>query len=74
MSCCPGIKCRNTGSGYEKPSRGNAQTELDMRMKELLAARNADDTRIWGVVSTTPVVSAIPEKKEKKDTLENGRR
>lgn len=53
MSCCPGIKCRNTGSGYVKPegrggSGGGAASEIDARMKDLLAARAADDARIWG--------------------------
>lgn len=46
MSCCPGIKCKNTGSGYTKPSNG-AASEIDKRMKDLLAARAADDARIW---------------------------
>ncbi len=48
MSCCPGIKCKNTGSGYTKPSGGSgAASEIDTRMKDLLAARAADDARIW---------------------------
>lgn len=44
---CSGIKCRNTGSGYEKQSAG-VTAEMDTRMKDLLAARAADDARIWG--------------------------
>jgi hypothetical protein len=61
MSCCPGIKCRNTGSGYVKPSGGGGSgsggTELDTRMKDLLAARAADDAKIWGTPARAPAPS-----------------
>jgi hypothetical protein len=49
---CSGIRCRNKGSGYTKETVGN--TELETRMKDLLAARAADDTKIWGPVSVVP--------------------
>ena len=61
---CSGIRCRNKGSGYEKSSGGGgASSELDNRMKDLLAARAADDARIWGApgpqtVSSGAVVAA----------------
>ena len=57
MSCCPGIKCRNTGSGYEKQATG-ATAEMDARMKDLLAARAADDARIWKRPDVTGAVVA----------------
>ncbi len=54
MSCCPGHRCKNTGSGYEKIPTGNS-AELDARMKELMAARDAQDARILA----RPVVSVV---------------
>jgi hypothetical protein len=53
MSYCSGIKCRNTGSGYEKQATGQT-AEMDARMKDLLAKRAADDARIWKQPETTP--------------------
>lgn len=49
MSCCPGIRCKNTGSGYVKPDGTDAK-ELDARMKEMLEARRTMDERIWNRV------------------------
>jgi hypothetical protein len=46
MSCCPGIRCKNTGSGYVKPD-GDGAKELDNRMKDMLMARQAMDAAIW---------------------------
>ena len=46
MSCCPGIRCKNTGSGYVKPDGTDAK-ELDARMNEMLEARRVMDERIW---------------------------
>jgi hypothetical protein len=46
MSCCPGIRCKNTGSGYVKPD-GDGAKELDVRMNEMLEARRTMDERIW---------------------------
>jgi hypothetical protein len=46
MSCCPGIRCKNTGSGYVKPD-GDGAKELDVRMNEMLEARRVMDERIW---------------------------
>jgi hypothetical protein len=58
MSYCSGIKCRNTGSGYEKQATG-ASTEMDARMKDLLAKRAADDARIWKRPETTLDVQTV---------------
>ena len=60
MSCCPGIKCRNTGSGYEKQSTG-AGAEMDARMKDLLAKRAADDARIWKRPEDTGTAAAATQ-------------
>jgi len=46
MSCCPGIRCKNTGSGYVKPD-GDGAKELDNRMKDMMMARQAMDASIW---------------------------
>jgi hypothetical protein len=46
MSCCPGIRCKNTGSGYVKPD-GDGSKELDNRMKDMLEARRRMDENIW---------------------------
>lgn len=59
MSCCPGIRCKNTGSGYVKNSGGSESAkELDARMNELLEARRAMDERIW----SRSEIKARPEK------------
>lgn len=42
MSCCPSVKCRNTGSGYVKPS-GNTSSESSKKLDELMAARALQD-------------------------------
>lgn len=42
MSCCPSVKCRNTGSGYVKPSSG-ASAETSKKLDELMATRSQQD-------------------------------
>lgn len=55
MSCCPGIKCKNTGSGYVKADCGTeGARELEKRMADMLAARDAQDAKIWGAPPATP--------------------
>lgn len=49
MSCCPGIRCKNTGSGYVKPDGSSESAkDLDARMNALLEARRTMDIKIWG--------------------------
>lgn len=59
MICCPGIRCKNTGSGYVKSDNGSETArELDKRMEEMLKARDAQDTHM---ISAFKVVgAAIP--------------
>jgi len=66
MSCCPGIRCKNTGSGYVKPD-GDGAKELDVRMNIMLEARRVMDERIWNRDDAktqperqTPVVKQVP--------------
>lgn len=63
MSCCPSVKCRNTGSGYVKECSTEKSSELDARMKELMAARQEQDVKIWSMPSAdnTVVVTKKPD-------------
>jgi len=55
MSCCPGIRCKNTGSGYVKPEcSSDSARELDKRMQEMLATRSLQDAGLFAPVSVTP--------------------
>lgn len=56
MSCCPSVKCRNTGSGYVKPSGRENQ------MAELLAARMAERTAQDTVITKMAQSVAHPMK------------
>jgi hypothetical protein len=65
MSRCSGILCRNRGSGYVKSETDSESArELEKRMADLCAARNAQDAKIWGATTTTTVelASASAEK------------
>jgi hypothetical protein len=47
MSGCPSVQIRNRGSGYVKQSTGGgAKTELDTKLADLLAARDAMDAKL----------------------------
>ena len=53
MPRCSGIECRNRGSGYVKPEAdSDSARELAKRMADLQAARDAQDAKIWGPVTT----------------------
>ena len=59
MSCCPGLRCKNTGSGYVKPDgSSDSARELDKRMEEMLKARSLQDAGVFAPV--TRPASAIP--------------
>jgi len=61
---CSGIKCRNTGSGYVKPDTNSAASrELDTRMADLLAAREAQDVKIWGTPTQVSLTHPVEEPK-----------
>jgi hypothetical protein len=45
------VRCRNIGSGYEKPDKKDGSCELDARVKEMMAARAAQDEKIWAPVT-----------------------
>jgi hypothetical protein len=66
---CSGIKCRNTGSGYVKPDSDSAASrELDKRMADLLAAREAQDAKIWGTPAQVSL-SLTPSSEEPKNSI-----
>jgi hypothetical protein len=53
MSRCSGILCRNRGSGYVKgETDSESARELEKRMADLCAARDAQDAKIWGTPAT----------------------
>lgn len=57
MSCCPSVKCRNTGSGYVKPSASGsspAAVECNKKLDELLSARAMQDTIYFPPICSTP--------------------
>ena len=56
MSRCSGILCRNRGSGYVKgETDSEGARELEKRMADLCAARDAQDAKIWGTPTTQSV-------------------
>jgi hypothetical protein len=61
MSCCPGLRCKNTGSGYVKPDGcSDSSRELEKRMQEMLAARSLQDAGIFKPVTTQPQENKKP--------------
>ena len=62
MSCCPSVRCRNTGSGYIKPDSGKC-SELDTKMADLLAARAAQDATIWAPLPAPGTTNATQQPK-----------
>lgn len=47
MSGCPSVQIRNRGSGYVKSASGSGtKTELDTKLADLLAARDAMDAKL----------------------------
>lgn len=56
MSCCPSVKCRNTGSGYVKPSASGSSAECSKKLDELMAARAAQDHTYF-----PPPIHSTPE-------------
>ena len=48
MSGCPSVQIRNRGSGYVKQLKtgSGAKTELDTKLADLLAARDAMDAKL----------------------------
>jgi hypothetical protein len=56
MSCCPSVRSRNVGSGYEKPDTkcASGASELDARLKEMMAARATQDAKIWERAHSAP--------------------
>ena len=56
---CSGIRYRNKGSGYVKPSSETA--EMNTKLEELLAARNAQDTRMGKLNLTEPNLSPLTQ-------------
>lgn len=68
MSCCPGIRCKNTGSGYVKPEGGEAGA-LEKRVSEMLAARTAQDERIFPSLKNT--TTYVPNNLNVGDTKTN---
>ncbi len=52
MSCCPSVKCRNTGSGYVKPPSGSA--ESSKKLDELMAARALQDHTFFPPLHAAP--------------------
>jgi hypothetical protein len=63
MSSCPSVKCRNTGSGYVKPT--SASNETSKKLDELLAARVQQDTTYFPPLHTT----ATPTPKQQQPQL-----
>jgi hypothetical protein len=55
MSCCPSVKCRNTGSGYVKPT--GATAESNKKLDELLAARMAQDVTYFPPIHGNPAAT-----------------
>ena len=56
-SCCPGHRCKNTGSGYVKDTASSAQAQdLNKQMNDMIAARAAQEAAIWA----PPAPAAIP--------------
>jgi hypothetical protein len=68
MSRCSGWRCRNLGSGYEKSSAGESEgaKELNARMAELMAARDAQDAKIWSRAPAEVKIGAAEPKQETK--------
>ena len=72
MSCCPGIRCKNTGSGYVKPDCDSATSkELDKRMEEMLKARSLQDAGIFAPVRSA-TATATATASELKGNLNGG--
>lgn len=65
--CCPGYRCKNTGSGYVKDAAPSVQAqELNKQMNDLIAARAAQETAIWApipVAVPTPYAAAVKNPK-----------
>lgn len=62
MSGCPSVKCRNTGSGYVKPSTSGssqAAAESNKKLDELLAARAMQDTTYFPPLLHTQIPSPL---------------
>lgn len=73
MSCCPSVKCRNTGSGYVKPT--GESKECNKKLDELLAARAQQDTTYFPPIVTTPQVQLYPTSTPSNlPTIPSGRR
>jgi hypothetical protein len=72
MSCCPGIKWRNTGSGYVKEKcASETASELSKRMTDLLAARDAQDRALWEKPATKVSLGEKPVAPKSTNFLQN---
>ena len=61
MSCCPGLRCKNTGSGYVKPDGDSAAAkELEKRMAEMLQTRSAQDAGLFAPVRPAAAAQTQP--------------
>lgn len=69
MSCCPSVKCRNTGSGYVKSGTGSS-TECSKKLDELLAARTAQDNTYFPPIGGLPV--SPPQKPAQTNVCSSG--
>lgn len=58
MSCCPSIKCRNTGSGYVK-SASTTATETNKKLDDILAARAQQDSLYFPPLHTSVSISTL---------------
>ena len=53
MSCCPGLRCKNTGSGYVKPDGAGGGDLMEKRISEMLATRAQQDATIFPSLKNT---------------------
>lgn len=61
MSCCPSVKCRNTGSGYVKSSASGSSSESNKKLDEMMAARAVQDSTYFPPLHTSaPQIPTAP--------------